>query len=268
MKTIPLLLILATISACKTADTPAITSASINAKAPYLWTNYGSAKVLRISNSFSPDEEANIVAMGAAWKAAVSNEKSFFEHGTTRITEKTNTISNLDLLLDDTLGIYKTTNWPDDLPGSALAVTQLFGRRYNTGGQNEYVGIEHADILVNYDFYSFDTDETGNGFDLRTVVLHEMGHFVGLVHKSITSNPAASVMYPSVGPDSVKRAPTSIDTGDIRSKYHIGVSGQAKYKDGVPGDKIRVLLELHANGECVHKVDGATVGRHQVEVKK
>src|SRR5690606_30345981 len=124
---------------------------------------------------------------------AVLNKKIFFINSPTLIADKSNTVSNLDHLLDGTFGIYKTTNWPTSLPASALAVTQLFGRRYNIGSSSEFVSIEHADVLINFHLYPFDATNSGFGYDLRTVVLHELGHFLGLTHKSTSSDRNASV---------------------------------------------------------------------------
>ncbi|HXH29446.1 MAG TPA: matrixin family metalloprotease [Bacteriovoracaceae bacterium] len=264
------LLTLLTLAACKTTPTVnTTTTANINAGAPYYWLSYSSPKALKISESFSVDEVQNIVDMSSAWKTSVSNKKTFFDHGTDRIPEISNSVSNLDNLRDQVLGIYKTTTWPANLPGSALAVTQLFGRRYNIGASDEYVNIEHADILVNFDIYTFDTNDTGNGFDLRTVLLHEMGHFIGLTHKGLNSDTNASIMYPSVGPTTVKRVPTVVDAADISAKYNIGVSSQrVEPRPRTGGDEVRIILELHADGECVHRVNGTAFERHSLKLDR
>ncbi|HXH76779.1 MAG TPA: matrixin family metalloprotease [Bacteriovoracaceae bacterium] len=253
------------------------TVGAINRESPYLWADYAAPKTLRISSDFSADEVTNITAMSTAWKSSVTDQKTFFNYGATT-PEITNSLSNMDSMLDSTLGVYKTINWPSSLPSSALAVTQIFGRRHNVGTATEFVDIEHADILVNYDIHSFDTADSGSGYDLRTVVLHEMGHFIGLQHKSTSSNRTNSVMFPSISSSEEKRAPKAIDIADISAKYGIPISSsgggvssavikeespvvyEANPQD--PGEPVKILIELHADGECVHKIDGVLTGRH------
>jgi hypothetical protein len=185
----------------------------------------------------------------------------------------------MDTLYDNVMGVYKTTSWPDGLPTSALAVTQIFGRRYNTGSASEFVNIEHADILVNYEIFNFDTADAGSGYDLRTVVLHEMGHFLGLQHN--TSVPRAqSIMYPSISSTEFKRFPLQVDINDMANKYSIAMGGGGGgaiaamsatdahvVDESKPHEAIKILIELHADGSCIHKVNGAPVGRHQVDLK-
>ncbi len=250
------------------------TTGAINSSAPYFWSS-GFPKTVRLSQDFNADETTAIQLMSTAWSTAVNNQKTFFAYGAVT-SEKTTGLSGMDALLDSEMGIYKASNWPGTLPGSALAVTQIFGRRYNVGSSSEFVSIEHADVLVNDDFYDFDTADTGPGFDLRTVILHELGHFLGLQHKSSSSNRNSSVMFPSIDPTEAKRAPKSVDTADIANKYSITMpltadsaalvsSGpQPSYtiKDGDAGQSIKILIELHADGNCVHKEDGVEVLRH------
>lgn len=253
------------------------TSASVNKLAPYKWSSVSSPKTISIASSFTSSEVTNIVEMSSAWKSAVDG-KEFFIYSE-RTPEITNSLNSMDSLLDDVMGIYKTTNWPASLYRSALAVTQIFGRRYNIGSDSEFVKIEHADILVNYDDHRFDTADSGPNYDLRTVILHEMGHFLGLNHKSEKSDKNASVMYPSITSDVNKRFPKDIDIADIASKYNItlssGVSPTARslvrrptvrYEADPqdPGVMVKILFELRADGECVHKIDGAIYERHHI----
>jgi hypothetical protein len=222
--------------------------------------------------------------MTTAWETALENKKNFFKDvtapsttlATTPEVDKANI--NLDSLGDDSInGIYKIQHWPMDLPSSALAVTQIFGRRFNIGDANEYVRIEHADMLVNDNLYNFrtSTDGSSNTYDLQTVVLHEMGHFLGLSHKTYGSN---SIMVPSIGSSTVSRAPTNIDISDIASKYSItlgtGSSSaimaektKLKFtpKIGDNGTRLKILIELHVNGECIHKEDGIVIQRHPLK---
>lgn len=255
------------------------TVAAINRDAPYLWHNYTTPLTLQISDDFSNDEVTNIQAMSTAWKTSVEDKKTFFDYGP-QVPEKCDTVPTLDGFLDSTLGVYKCeTEWDPSLPTSALAVTQIYGYRHNVGTASEYVEIQHADILVNYRYHDFDTADSGFGYDLRTVVLHEMGHFMGLQHKSSSSVRSASVMFPSISSDEAKRGPKAIDIADISSKYNITldsggvvaamITDRPVYRPlpNTSGEPVKVLIELHADGECVHKVDGAVSRRHLVNSK-
>jgi hypothetical protein len=126
---------------------------------------------------------------------------------------------------------------------------------------------------VNDHNFNFRTGNTGGGFDLQTVVLHEMGHYLGLPHKS-----GNTVMVPYIDSTDNHRAPTSIDITDIATKYGINLSSgsssaistnQPQYvpNAGDTGKQIKILLELHESGECVHKENGAVIQRHFINHK-
>lgn len=266
------LLILSVLLSCNAQKAEKTSTGAINSDAPYKWSS-SFPKTIRISQQFDDDEADAIRLMSDAWSDSVDNKRNFFVYGADT-SEKTNNLSNLDNLYDSVMGVYKSANWPDSLPGSALAVTQIFGRRYNVGDDDEFVAIEHADIIVNDDFYDFDTTDTGSGFDFRTVVLHEMGHFLGLQHNSIGRN--STVMYPAIDPTEAKREPKPADISDIARKYSISMGAttmsapkpdryQIKATD--KGRPVKILLELHATGDCIHTVDGKEFERHSISLK-
>lgn len=265
-------------------------SKTINEEAPYIWGNKTFPKVIQVSSSFSdPKEVEALQEMADAWKTAVNNTE-FIRLG--------NTIPNsFDINEDDgVMGFYKATSWPADISDDALAITNLFGRRYNIGDADEYVKIVEADIIMNYakDYrgernFIFDYDLSGSttGYDFRGVILHEMGHFLGLQHIPTFSNrpdadaalsalqyKATSVMYPSVSSIDAKRVPQTKDINALAYKYGIGGGGVsavvAASKTYVPrdqGEAIRVVIELRKTGECIHKHDGTVVKRHHVKLK-
>lgn len=268
-------------------------SKAINQEAPYIWGNQAFPKIIQVSSSFSdPKEVEAIQDMATAWQTAVGNTE-FIRLG--------NTIGNAFNINEDdgVMGFYKATTWPSDISGDALAITNLFGRRYNIGKSNEYVKIVEADIIMNYSLdrygdrnYDFDYDLSGStaGYDFRGVVLHEMGHFLGLQHIPVYSDrpddewnlsssqyKATSVMYPSVSSSDAKRVPKQKDINALAYKYGIGGSGVGavaasankiyRPENGDAGESIRVVIELRKTGECIHKHDGAVVKRHHVNLK-
>jgi Matrixin len=260
------------LTACNTKSVdPVSSSGNINVEAPYLWASTAFPRNLRISNEFSANEVSNIQSMALAWETAVESKKDFFN-----VNDRTPEVSAPDMDLDGlgedgVNGVYKIRNWPKGLNSGALAVTQIFGRRYNVGSSNEYVRIEHADVLINENLYDFRTDDTATGwsYDLRTVVLHELGHFLGLGHKY-----GATVMIPSIGSNTVNRAPTSLDITDISTKYGVSVTTGATNaivagpsvnyipNKNDPGQMVKILIEFTAEGECVHKENDVVLGRH------
>lgn len=263
-------------SCSPTEETVDTSVAPLNQNAQAKW---GSVNVfplnLRVSQDFSNDEKSNIENMASEWSDSINNQLSFFNTGSTT-TEKSGT-SDLNSLWDSVYAVYKSTDWHDELPSTALAVTQIFGVRQNTGTSSEYVEILHADVIVNYDYFSFSTGGAGSGYDLQTVMLHELGHFLGMYH--VTAAEIDSVMFPSISSLTINRQPYQYDIDTLRSKYGLAGMGQqaalvALQVEHTPPSKeevlsgengVRITLELHANGECHHVENGKTIYSHTVK---
>lgn len=262
------------LASCNQSETGSVSRGNINAEAPYLWTS-SFPKQLQISAAFNtrPADITSIQEVGNAWSTAVENKKTFFSYST-GATEKTTGLSSTSALNDGIFGVYKATTWPyPDYP-DALAVTQIFAYRYNVGSSSEYVDIQEADIIMNYQNFHFDDPAVTYDYDLRTVMLHEMGHFLGLSHKSKFSDRTQSVMYPSIYNYEIKQTPKLVDVGDIASKYKVTLSGSGSsamkgesinYEPKGPGVAVKIILELKASGDCVHYEDGAEILRHRID---
>lgn len=273
MRTLFTLLTLFIISSCIPTQevVPKSSVGAINSSAPFLWYSSAFPIDLRISHAFTTTEVSNIRAMTAAWETAVDNKKNFFID-TNQTSEISSPSINLDTIGEDSVfGVYKINHWPLSLNSGALAVTQILGTRHNIGTASEHVRIIFADILLNDDLYDFRTgsDLSGGTYDLQTVMLHEMGHFLGLPHKY-----GSTVMVPSIGASTSNRAPTGVDATDLADKYGIslGSSSSAMSAGSRPtyipmdeGKKVKILMELMPDGECIHKEDGVITKRHLVK---
>lgn len=231
-------------------DSPYTASAT---SAPSKWSSSAFPLAVKVSTDFDSDEDSSIRDMAQAWNDSVNNATQFMD-ASYSTSEKATT--NLDSYEDGTIGVYKMTSWPSELPLTALAITQVIGIRKNIGSASEYIRIEHADILVNYDIFEFTTDYTW-GYDLPTIVLHEMGHLIGLYHDQ--SSVDDSVMYPTITRYVDNRYPKERDIQNVEAKYGISrdstlsrsiasVSDSRIEQDSDPGEKVIIQHFLMADG--------------------
>lgn len=224
-------------------------SAASSNLAPSYWPVNAFPLSVKVSSDFNTDETQAIQDMGNQWSSSVNDEIQFFD--TTATTSEVHT-SSINSYNDSVLGVYKLTDWPSEFPSTALAVTQIFGTKKNSGS---YIQIDHADIMVNYANFSFSTDY-GFGYDLQTVILHEMGHFLGLYHDS--SSVDKSIMYPTISRFNANREPKDNDVNNIEGKYNIHDSATAANKylipqlvesDNSPGVPVVIVFELYPGGK-------------------
>ena len=267
-----LLLLLVLVYSCVPAQNESLTTgAQANPYAPSEWNKAGFPKQIYLSKEFSDAEASELRAAVNSW--STHGSFNFSSVSNTTVNDRSG-VNNLNSLFDGEFGIYKAVNWHPQLPATALAVTQIFGVRQNAGSASEYVEIVEGDIIINWTFPYAPTNP--NGYDLFTVTLHEMGHFLGLGH--ITNYALESVMYPSIGYSTFYLRPGSEDIKNIKNKYDIGVQAlSARSMASVPtrtpatksdvensGHGVKILLELHADGHCYHYVDSQLRSVHQV----
>lgn len=127
--------------------------------------------------------------------------------------------------------IFKNPNWPSNYPKTAIAITS-----FCTAAVQPIPTFFNAMIEINYQFFFVEGQKIP---DLQTIVLHELGHIMGLNH-SCESNPvtgvpdcnsatlspdySAAVMYPVFGFDGAgigqqKRELTANDQGRTNCLY-------------------------------------------------
>lgn len=114
-------------------------------------------------------------------------------------------------LSDSTMNIwFQTSNWFEDKE-SALAIA-------TTGSIGDE--IVDADILFNnfgFDWYP-DSPLAIGIFDFESVLIHELGHFIGIPHISLVDDPY-SVMNPTISSNLEKRLLSLFDLQTVRYKY-------------------------------------------------
>lgn len=249
-------------------------SKTANALVPSYWPSSAAFPLnVRVSTAFSGAETDSIRTSADSWSTAVSNKETFFSTANTT-TEKSSSLGSYN---DGLLGVYKLTSWPSELEPTALAVTQLFGVRKNIGTSSEVIEISHADILVNYDNFSFSTDG-GSGYDLETVVLHEFGHFLGLGHDD--SAPSLSVMYPSISSFTQSREPKSNDSTRLENLYKLsgqatasnanfrGLASVKSEQQNEEDEYVVIQYELRADGTEKVKMNNKYVKNYKCKHKK
>lgn len=225
---------------------------------PSKWSESAFPIQLQIAGDFDESEQDAISEMSSQWASSSKSSTNYFNPIIDQNPSPNK--SNLDAYNDNVMGVYKVTNWDPELPATALAVTQLFGSH-----KGSKIVIEHADILVNYENFEF-TSDGGYGYDLRTVVLHELGHFLGLYHEFET--PDESIMYPSISRFDIRREPMQFDVQNIQNKYNFSytaanhnnfINSPEESSDNYP---VVIRLELNARGKCTHRINGKVVHEH------
>lgn len=256
--------------ACENQTANVKKGGTASATAPSYWVKSKFPLEVKIANSFS-DNEVNAITEGAVqWEKSTEEKVNFFTILGERPIEITNSSFDSGTLNDSEMVVYKTTRWP--WARYVLAITQLWGMRYNQGTASEYVDLVHADIFVNYRDNTIVT--SGSGYDLQTIMLHEFGHFLGLYHSADGVAKSSSVMYPSIGwNDSGRRVPFQYDINKISDLYGIVLGTTAAAATAIKpiesrftpfddGKLVIIQMELRNDGECIHREGGVIIHRH------
>jgi hypothetical protein len=243
------------------------------------WTNLVAPLNLKMSAEFVGDyTNADLVGglnpleqMAKVWNDSVAPATTLFQlpFGATA-TAGSNTLSNYH---DNEMGIYKSHTWFAGVSSSALAITQFYGIVRSDPSLGTYIDLTHADIIVNYRDFGADLTMTNNpliDYDLPTIVLHEMGHFLGLCHESNH----ASVMAPYYF--TTQRTLKAFDTSKIRGLYINNQNVNAITVRPNPnalitidpsvGKAVNGFIELNADGLCRHYVEGKLVYQHETQM--
>ncbi len=202
------------------------------------------------------------------WNTAVAPNTTLFQ--LPFAAASSNGPAALNSFQDNELGIYKSHSWFSNVSSSALAITQFYGVLRSDSSLGSYIDLTHADIILNYRDFGADFSFNGNSFvdyDVPTVVLHEMGHFLGLCHE----NNYNSIMAPYYF--STQRTLKTFDTNKIRALYlnnsNYGISALTSNKTSIKnaismpeGTKVQGVVELEASGLCKHYINGKLIYQH------
>jgi hypothetical protein len=266
------------LTSCKESGTESISSSAPASLASSCnigrWNNLSLPLQVKMSSEFNGDfTNVNLVAglnpieqMAKGWNDAVTPNATLFQlpFGATSTTGH----SSLTNFRDNELGIYKSHTWFSNVSSNALAITQFYGVMRSDATLGDYIELTHADIIVNYRDFSSDISMTGNPlveYDLPTIVLHEMGHFLGLCHE----NRATSIMAPYYL--STQRNLKTFDTNKIKALYldnqnlsalKAKPSNKTQAITQPVGTEIKGIVELNANGHCRHFINGKLVYEH------
>lgn len=157
--------------------------------------------------------EAHILNAGEQWNTALGQPVFLFEFDAVEDNQYATSSSSL---ADEVFGLFRQRIWNFSTIGSTvLAYTSSLSQGNN---------IVHADIIFNFDTYLFadhDYPPVGVGenyVDFESVLIHELGHFLGLGHTSINED-LDSVMLPTLKKGAARRELSYGDIEKIRSLY-------------------------------------------------
>ncbi|MBF0315194.1 MAG: matrixin family metalloprotease [Oligoflexia bacterium] len=171
---------------------------------------------IAISDNFTPEESAAAEEVSQEWEQAFDDYHHLFRFSPYAPTPSG--YNKFSDFRDGVMGIYKNDRWFPSQYADALAITQFFGHRINPGREDEYIELDHADIILNARYFSFTLDTeypVYNRYDLKTVVLHEMGHLLGLPH----SEDNTTIMAPSITYSTVRNTLSSKDRYNLQKNY-------------------------------------------------
>lgn len=232
--------------------------------APAFWLVTSLPLDIKISNAFTGVEADQVVDVSEEWNKAVSYIPVFYQLQSATLTTNPSYPNLEGYEYDSEMGIYQSSTWFSNIGSSTLALTTSLGYRRMVGTPDEFIQLFHADIILNTRNHRFTLNSQSGTYDMPTVVLHELGHFLGLDHIS----DATSVMNPRLSANTQKKQLYPIDVQEIKDLYPISrhgpLSTDPRPEQRVPGEgeKVHILHELKTDGQCYRFENGIFMGVH------
>jgi hypothetical protein len=213
---------------------------------------------IKVSQSFTAEENSAIRSMGAQWNQATSARTFFAFVGST--SEKAGNSAD-DYLDDNEFGIYKSSSWLSGYDTATIAITQYAGRQ-----DGDDVILEKADIIINARDYRF--DGSSGSIDLPSVIIHEMGHFIGLDHQMDPS--IGAVMRPTIKRGETRNSLTDDDRDAVHSlydkwSYSKALSIEDDENNRYSSNKMKTgaiitgVIEIRIDGTSIHRENGKII---------
>lgn len=175
------------------------------------WDSKDLPLIIKVPASLN-DFKDNISKAGDQWNKALGQTVFLFDFESVEDIQFSSTSSSLQ---DQVFGLFRQRVWNLNMGNTVLAYTSSLSQGSN---------IIHADIIFNFDNYLFaDYDYppagVGDNFvDFESVLVHELGHFLGLGHSSLDED-IYSVMLPTLRKGDARRELSLGDIEKIRSLY-------------------------------------------------
>lgn len=166
----------------------------------------------------------NIMNAGNSWNVALGKDVFTFifnEEGcesNSSCSPNTQWNNETDSLYDNYNGLFRMISWA--FPRIDNGVLAFTGTLTQSGR------IIHADVLFNFKNFTFvdmtDLDDPSvlNKIDYQSVLVHELGHLLGLNHTSVDDDPV-SIMNPTLRKGQTKRYLSPGDVFRIKTLYKI-----------------------------------------------
>lgn len=264
-------------SSCKkseTTTTQAPLGASFNSCVIGKWSNSSLPLRLKISSDFTGDYNDShkinnlnpLEQMAKVWNDAVPS-KTLIEvpFPIAATTGHASTSS----FRDGEIGIYKSQNWFANVSSNALAITQFYGIVTESAGLGTYILLTHGDIIVNYRDYGSElkmVNTTGLNYDVPTVILHEMGHLLGLCHEE--DEPSIMAPYYVTTQHQIQQYDKNIMDylyAGTNSAYAVKKNNNTNALSMPPGTEVSGMIELREDGKCIHYMNGEKTFEHRVK---
>lgn len=225
----------------------------------------------KIQLSLSEEFETEIIGAESDLTDTVLDISMQWDDSVSKIdffTTSPNIVSNLDYANLESywdashqtkIGIYLHYDWFTEIPSQAVAITQFYAV-VDTFQGKPYYRLLHADIIFNARNHSFSMDPSDtHHYHFPTVLMHEMGHLLGLDHNFDYSS--GSVMIPSFSSMYYQNNLSVADQNKIERKYRFfnssgtnAIRFSRNNNFSLRGKKIkRFISYLYADGTCDHK---------------